>query len=372
MLGGLPRRDLWLLPLIAFATLAILLAGSEVAARAIWPEQVENPCMIENPILGIHYKPHCTATMKTPEGPWYTERFNDCGYRSDAPCGSLPAGTRRLALLGTSISEGYLVEYPDTIAARLEKDLSGLCDAPIQVQNLGSLGFFGRWMLPRMDEALRLKPQALLLLLEPFDIERISDDPPAPAKNTAPENPSLARRMMQTVKDSRAVTMAQHFMFRNPAIYLPLYLRYGDKADFMRPPFSPRWQARLQVLDRLIASLSARAEQAHVPFAIAFMPQEAQVGLMAQAQLRPKGVDPMALQKAIAAIAEHRGAQFIDASLALGAQPTPERLYYQADGHPSGPAQRIAAAYIAQHLPQKNGPFAQCKSPDMAKLERGS
>ena len=86
MLGGLPRRDLWLLPLTALATLTMLLAGSEVAARVIWPEQIINHCMMVDPTLGIHYRPNCAAVMKAAEGPWVLSHYNDCGYRSTASC----------------------------------------------------------------------------------------------------------------------------------------------------------------------------------------------------------------------------------------------------------------------------------------------
>jgi hypothetical protein len=371
MLGGLPRRDLWLLPLTALATLTMLLAGSEVAARVIWPEQIINHCMMVDPELGIHYRPNCSAVMKTAEGPWVLSHYNDCGYRSTASCREYRLGTRRVALLGTSISEGYLVEYPNTIAARLESDLTSACHTSVQVQNLGSLGYFGRWMLPRMNDALALKPAAILLILTPFDLEMITDEPPATA-GTKPPNINLQRTFVQAVKESRVVTMAQHFMFRDPSVYLPLYLQYGDKADFLRSPFSPRWQVRLAILQSYISRMAESSHTAGVPFAIAFVPHEAEIGFMTRDQPLPNGVYPMALPNAIEAMAKRYDVGFIDTSVALRKEKAPEKLYYQVDGHLSGQGQPIAAAYIAQQFTEKMHPFDQCKARQTATLDPAS
>jgi len=141
--------------------------------------------------------------------------------------------------------------------------------------------------------------------------------------------------------------MAQHFLFRSASVYLTLYLRYGDKADFLRPPFSARWRERLQILDRLIGGLADKTLRAGVPLMLAFVPQMAQVMLMAGNPV-PPGIDPSALQAAIAAIATRHGVLFADTSVALREKRMPERLFYEVDGHRSGERQPVAAAYIGQ------------------------
>ncbi len=364
---GLPRRDLWLLPLISLATALFLLAGAELVARLVWPEQVVNACRMTDPVIGYRYRGNCESTMKTAEGPWVTNEYNACGYRSAAACGPVDAGARRVALIGSSLSEGYMVEYPNSIGARLGADLTRLCDAPVEVQNLGAIGYSGNLLIPRMAEALRLKPDTVLLVLAPFDLEgELGDQADTPkARQAAPEGApgGLQHRVFDELKSSRSVIVAQHFLFRNPSIYIPLYLRYGDKADFLRPPFSPNWQARLRTFDALLEKLAAQAQQAAVPFALAFVPQEAEVALMAGRPV-PPGIDPAALPAALQAIAARHDVSFIDTSVALRAQPTPERLYYQVDGHLSGQGQPVAASYIAQQLAAElPGPFAACRSP---------
>jgi hypothetical protein len=359
IMGGLPRRDLWLLPLISVLTVFTLVVGVEIASRIIWPQQLLNTCRLSDPQLGVRYRPNCSTIMKTSEGPWYVSAYNSCGYRSDAPCGPLPDGRRRIALLGTSLSEGYLVPYRDTIAARLETDLTRSCGIPVEVQNLGTLANFGDQLLFRMDEALKLQPNAVVLVLAPFDLQEDLVRPPV----AAPPEPSPQKHLFQIVKGSRALEMARHFLFRNPSVYLPLSLRYGDRADFLRPPFTDKWQERLQVLDRIVDGLTMRARQAGIPLVIAFIPEEAQVALMAPGRTVPPGVDPEALPAAVGAIASRHGAAFIDTSLRLRTDPAPEQFYYAVDGHLSGDGQPAVGAYIAQRLAADAGqPFADCKS----------
>ncbi len=217
-----------------------------------------------------------------------------------------------------------------------------------------------------MAEAVKLHPDLVILIVAPLDVEAIENPDPAPAivPASAPaEHGDLQKRLFETVKESRAFVVAQHFMFRNPALYVPLYLQYGDKADFLRSPFTVPWQTRLQWLDVLVGKLQAEASGAGVPFMIAFIPQEAQVALMA-GRYQSGAVQPEALPNPIGAIARKHGALFKDTSVALRAEPKPEQLFYQVDGHLSGEGQPIAAAYLAKDIPGALGSrFASCHRP---------
>ena len=374
MMSGLPRRDAWLLPLISILTVLGMLAGGEVCARVVWPEQRQDTCMIQNSALGYRYRPNCSSTMKLVEGPWYTSRYNACGYRSDAPCGPAPAGTRRIALIGASVSGGYGVEYSDTIGARLGADLTAMCGGPVELQNLaaGTGAHQARRLVLRMEEALTMQPSAVLLIQVPFDVKELGDDATVPitsvAQPVANANPpavpkaELRHRVNEWLKESRAVTVAQHLLFRDVSIYLPLFLHHGDEADYLRPPFTVAWQERLRRFDVLITALANLSRQAGVPFMLAFVPQRAELLLMSD-RFAPPGVDPQALPNAMANIAARRGVTFVDTSQVLRAEPKPDQLYYRVDGHPSGPGHKIIARYIAQrYISTANGPFADCRS----------
>lgn len=360
----LPRRDLWLLPLISLLTLLVLFAGTEAAVRLVWPEQLVNACRAPDAVLGFRHVPNCSAAVKAAEGPWLTMDYNECGYRSATSCGPVPADTRRLALLGTSAAEGYMVPYGDTLGARLAIDLSALCGRPVDVQNLGGVGYFGRRLTLRMAEALKLHPDAVLLVVTPFDLETGFGDVPEPASANASAVPppvSLRKRLMNAVKESRFFAVAQHYMFRNPSIYVPLFLGQGDKADFLRQPFTPAWDARLRLFDALAGQLQDQAKAAGIPFALAFEPQEAQVVLMA-GHYPMNNARPAALPDAVASIARARGIGFEDMSPALLQWPEPERLFYQALSHLGPEGQVIGAAAIARGVPDElGGRFAACR-----------
>jgi hypothetical protein len=82
-MAGLPRRDLWLLPLIAACTVLGLLAGAEALARVAWP--------------GWRFRPDCRSRVELAEGPRVDYAYNCCGYRSDAEAARWPTfGRARL------------------------------------------------------------------------------------------------------------------------------------------------------------------------------------------------------------------------------------------------------------------------------------
>jgi hypothetical protein len=370
MLGGLPTRDLWLIPLISIITLLTMLAVAEIVAQFSWQEQGINNCRVPDRALRFRYRPNCSSTMKGAEGPWYTNDYNACGYRSAAPCGRVPAGTRRVALIGSSIGEGYLVEYSNTIGGRLEADLTAMCGAPVEVQNLAAIGYNGRRLVLRMEEALTLKPAAVLLVVLPFDImDQDQEDPDQnPIIATEEGQPGdhgvgFTQSLFLLAKRSRALTMARSFLFvNNPSIYAPLYLHNGDKADFLRPPFTAAWRERLRRFDLLLAELADRAHVAGVPFMLSFVPNQAEVALAADTSALPM-VDPEALPNAVAALAGRHGIGFVDSLKALRAIPKTGSLYYQVDGHPSGRGQSIVAHELARHyVTDQSGPFADCSS----------
>src|ERR1700733_9444277 len=84
----LPRRDLVILPLLSILTIAFLLVGSEVGARHFFPESAGgDPCRVSDPTIGFKYRPNCTSRVKSAEGPWVMNHYNDCGYRTQQSCG---------------------------------------------------------------------------------------------------------------------------------------------------------------------------------------------------------------------------------------------------------------------------------------------
>jgi len=368
-------RDAWLLPLISLLTVVALLIAAETAAQLFWPEQKDNSCSVhDGTLMNFHIRPNCVSRMKAAEGPWYTNRYNECGYRSMDSCDPVPRGVRRIAIIGASISGGHLVEYDHTIATSMGAELTLMCRAPVQIQTLAVAGYTGRENIIRMAEALRLHPQAVVFAQTPVDIENQLDEPLPPVTADTPASTpgpalrpnrnarlGLGEQLSNVFRESRAVVVAQHFMFSDPTVYIPLFLASGDKADFLRPPLSARWLARLQRFDELIDNLTSQARRAGVPFVIVFVPQQAEIEMEAGAP-KPAGVDPLAFPKALKAIALRHGAVFVDASTALRAHPDPASLYYRVDGHPSGLGQPLIGREVAHRIADlPAGQFSDCR-----------
>ena len=101
MATKLTWRDALMLPLIAGCTVLGMMVVAEVGTRIAYPEHKENSCAVhDKTIYGYHLKAGCVSRMKTAEGPWYTNHYNACGYRSDSDCGPVPPGVRRIAVIG--------------------------------------------------------------------------------------------------------------------------------------------------------------------------------------------------------------------------------------------------------------------------------
>ena len=110
----LPRRDLVVLPLISILTITLLLLGSEVAARHFFPESSGgDSCRVADATIGFKYRPNCTSRVKSAEGPWVVNHYNECGYRTNQSCGAKPSGSTRIALIGSSVAQGSYVGYDE-------------------------------------------------------------------------------------------------------------------------------------------------------------------------------------------------------------------------------------------------------------------
>lgn len=364
----LPRRDLLILPLLALATVLAMSAGAEVFSRVRYPEHEADTCKTPDPMLGYRFRPNCISTTKAAEGPWTTNSYNACGYRSPEPCGPAPAGARRIALIGSSTSSGYLVPYGETLAAYAAADLSRMCRVPVQVQNLGGVDYTGAKLEARAREALTLAPQALVLVVSPLDLE-LAQGARTFQENgfTVTRSNNPVTRLKEALGASRAASVAQHFVLKSDRTYVPTYLRSGDRADFMRTPLPAQWRARLAEFDGRVADIQALAASRRVPFIIVFAPQRAQAGLVAQAgpggEAAPAGFDALVLPRALAAVAAAHGAVFVDSDAEIARGTPTEHLFYPVNGHPNGEGHRLIAQSLVRRLVAPDVPgFAACSA----------
>ena len=136
----LPRRDYILLPAIFLMTTLFILAGAEATIRLIYV-QADDPyaCRYVTQ-TGYRYHPDCTSHDKVWEGPWITEHFNDCGYRSEESCAPRPPGSLRVVVVGSSTARGASVNYDDSFAAHASAALSKRCGGVVDFQKSGNRG----------------------------------------------------------------------------------------------------------------------------------------------------------------------------------------------------------------------------------------
>ena len=150
----LPRRDWIILPLLSILSLGLLLGLSEVGARIFWPEHLEDRCAVPDPTLGLRFQPNCVAKVKSAETPWLDNSYNACGFRTAESCGPKLDRGFRVAVIGSSISSGYLVPYAETFSARTTALLQQHCHVPVDFQNLALPGTGLEKAVFRVDTAL--------------------------------------------------------------------------------------------------------------------------------------------------------------------------------------------------------------------------
>ncbi|HZL52454.1 MAG TPA: hypothetical protein VFC37_16060 [Terracidiphilus sp.] len=357
----LPRRDLIILPLLSLLTLAVCLLAAEAAARYFFVAQRDDSCSIDDSNIVFRYRANCTTHGKAAEGPWVTHQFNDCGYRTKESCGPKPPGTTRIALVGASVAEGYLVAYDETFAARAARQLTLDLGRPIEIQNMGREQCYAVCAFRRVDEALALKPDLILLAVNSSDFEKmdLSDvanrfKPMQPVVDQIelrhkmdPRNPLNA--VQDFVGKSRAGIAALHFLFQNPATYVRMYLISGERSAYLRRSSSPAWEKRLDAYDLLLDEMAQKARDANVPIVLMEVPTVAQASLVSMSTM-PPGLDPYTLDRRLAQITARHGIQFIDALDAFKQGPPANKLFYVVDGHLNSAGHGVVSSVLVAQL----------------------
>ena len=289
-------------------------------------------------------------------GQWVEYRYNNCGFRSVAPCGSKPANTVRLVLIGTSISRGYWVSYEDSFSGRLELDLTRSCRRPVEFQNL-SVGAAQAqaWHTAAQQgtRATALDPDAVVLVVSNFDLQQYTPSVPQQAPSAPKPKLDLIGMANQLrglfASDSRAMKIAMHFAFSDPERYLRFFIQHGDSADYLRPGLSDAWRGRLATVDATVGSLAQATQAAHVPLFLMLAPLRPGV-LLAHSQAEFPNLDGQAFPNALGAIAARHGAIFVDPTPLESAATNWDQLYFVADGHPNGMGHQVLATALRNSL----------------------
>lgn len=265
---------------------------------------------------------------------------------------------------GSSLTQGYIVPFEQIYPVRVGNALESLCHRPIDIQDVASIGY--NWNREKLDfaQAIKLDPDILITSIVPFDLERDPKDfEQESAPSPLPPPPPLINRIYVAIKQqARSAYVAQYFYFKDAKAFTDLYLLYGEKADFLRTPFTPFWQNRLDTYEKLLTDMADQAHAANVPLILVYVPQRAQVAMLSGTPT-PSGVDPWALSKAIGDIALRHGVVYVNTSDDFSHLKNAADLYYPVDGHPSGAGHAVIAdAVVSRLISMTDSKFTGCAS----------
>jgi hypothetical protein len=375
----LPRRDFVILPLLCLFTVLVLAGAAELASRYFFAESGRESCSTPDPIHGYKIKPNCVSHRKAAEGVDVEMAYNDCGFRTPEPCGTKPAGAIRVAILGASTAQGFKVPYDESFAARASASLTRQCGRPVEFQNLGVAGYKPLDAYLRVDEALAIKPDLVAYVTVPFDMEEMADHqrianrlhPDLLVQRHTEPVASMPRPLKarlndvanELVQESRAVLVAQHFLYADRASFIRLQLGLGDKADYLRVPTTPAWETRYSDIELLLGEMAEKVHRAGIPFLLVFGTQHAQAALVNFPD-PPPGIDPEAAGRRMGDIAKRHDILFLDTYDAFRKVPSPDALFYPADGHMTPDGHAVFARALVGRLTKGDiGVFAHCAQP---------
>jgi hypothetical protein len=377
---SLARRDLFILPLLSILTIAFLLVSCELVSRHFFAEGGKEVCVVDDTRIGFAFRPGCTSRVKTPEGPWVVNHYNDCGYRTLESCGPKPPNSTRIALIGSSVAQGWHIDYEQAFAERTAKELSRRCGRPVQVQNLGRELCSFACMYHRVDEALALKPDILLIAISPFDIEittasdvqnRNKPIPPLGSNKTqaeAQQSHVFLKQTQRMLTESRTTLVAEHYLFQDPSTFLKLWLINKDKADFLRQPFSQKWEERLGYVDLILGEIATKARAFNVPVVLVEIPSIAQAAILASPD-PPHDVSADALNQRLQQISDRHGIRFVNVLGQFRNSGQFSRIYYVVDGHLNGEGNALISRPIVDSVTQDPDPLLPGCSHEAQKLE---
>jgi len=363
----LPRRDYFLIPLLSLMTALLMFGVAEIFTRAEYPKQDFDGCRVPGADDPRRAKPNCIVEAKVPESPWVTYKTNACGWRTDASCGPKLPGALRIALLGASMTMGENVPLEETWGERTGQAISKATGRKVEVENLGWELLNPLHCYRQLGQVIALKPDAVVYAVNPFDLSRDPDPlqiahrkdpvlpphapPPAPlAQGKAIVLRNAAKAVQNLLNASRTFTMAQHFLFSNPDTFLKIYLADGDRADYLRQPFTPAWKTRFAAFNLIVTDMAARLRQAGIPFIVMSLPARAQVILVAKGKPYPPGTDPFAFDREIQSFCDRNGVPYLPALKAFSQTPDGDKLFYIVDTHITGEGDGVIARLLVRKL----------------------
>jgi SGNH hydrolase-like domain, acetyltransferase AlgX len=380
------------LALCLAAALVVLLACEGLARVYVWTatrrsDAIRNPFARYDPLYGWSKPPGASGYLVRPE---YRVRLtiNSKGLRGPEYDYAKPAGTRRVLLLGDSFTEGYTVDEPHSVRARLERALGAAGCARHEVVNAGTAAWgTDQEVLFYRHEGRRYAPDVVVLLFyyndlygdgfgdvgkPSFDLEGDDDrlvlrDSPVPAPRRPPE--SNAYRLLPWRGSFALRLLSLRTRARNPALHArladwglvePLPEQTPDVPAELNP-FGPRnpgevawlWRVNAALLRDLQSDVRARGAE----LVVFYVPARFEVddeAWRATRALYGLGLKRWSRDKVFETLLStcgRLGVPLVDPRGVLRrAEQSGRRTYFPLDGHWTADGHDLAAAAIAAHL----------------------
>jgi hypothetical protein len=396
------RLDWLLLPAVSLLTICFLAASAELVSRWLYPKaQVgfENCFATDDPTGNAAARPNSVCWEQIPESGLKVEyRFNRRGHRAGAELSPKPAGTYRIVLIGSSLTQGLFVPREKTFAALLPEKLSLETGRKIEVYNEATGGKFRGGPFPtrkseqHFDEVLSAQPDLILWVITPTDVMNaegeenshspdrgVLEDPISPPGSANPRSfwnklrasiatGTFGERLKTRWEETRTFLVLKHLLIASESQdeYITSYLRNGDNANFLKSKPDAKWQLELQYFNAELAGIAGRAKNAGVPLVAVFVPNRAQAAMISKGDW-PAGYDPFKLENEVRDSVMNGGGHFIDILPDYRGVPSPERAFFPIDGHPDSDGQAIIFRFLAKEL--TNGAVPELKAstpPDVA------
>ena len=386
------RRDWIILPLICLLTVGFLACSTELVARRVFGGSktlMANCMVLDDPLTGPRAIPNTVCWEQFPESSLVEYRFNGCGHRAGMECGPKQPGTYRIVMTGSSFALGERVPREQTFAALLPTELSQMTGQKVELYN-ASMGWgFSHSVTLRFNEVLAAKPDVVLWVLTPTDIEGASlivsatrdqidqqgsESLPTKAWNrmrTAFATQSLKAAASEVFSHTRTAFMLRHFLYESHSQYLTCYLKTGDEeAGFLSADPSAEWKGHLEQFDSDFANVEGRAQAAGIPLVVTLVPNRAEAGMISMGQW-PKGYAPYKLGGELSAIITSHGGTYIDILPDFRHVPDTDQYYLPVDGHLNAEGHIAISNLLAMGLTGGAVPALQANSQQQAILETG-
>ena len=375
----LPRRDWFLLPALGLLTMLVMIVGVEAVARLKFNESATGlaSCLVLNDLsTGVRGVPNSVCRDKSTESAWTEYKFNSCGHRAGMECGTKDPASYRVVMTGSSLAMGLYVDREQSIAGLLPLELTQMTGHKTELYNASIGAAYGgtpRSVGLRFNEVLAAKPDLVLWIVTPWDIDHAPDLQPqqeylqAVGKGTSSMSASFrgsalgraaAKVGIESVADSvyeelkafRFRTLLTHYLYESQSLYVKSFLNNDDDAvGYLKADWGEGWKDRVRVFDGYAAIIEERSKAAGVPLAVALIPNRAQAAMISKGDW-PQGYDPYKLDHELGAVIARHGGIYLDIFPAFRAIPNPENRYLPVDGHPDAEGHAMISDLLAHAL----------------------